>query len=104
MLELYLTESFLTTALDWNIINIYTVEYFKSPKKVIDYINGYEDIPKQNALRLFLENDSWFAIRPSGTEPKIKFYFYSKQNCAEEAAIVNGQIKEEILNLINAVE
>ena len=36
--ELYLTESFLTTALDWNIINIYTVEYFKSPKKVIDYI------------------------------------------------------------------
>lgn len=72
--------------------------------KVIDYINGYEDIPKQNALRLFLENDSWFAIRPSGTEPKIKFYFYSKQNCAEEAAIVNGQIKEEILNLINAVE
>ena len=72
--------------------------------KVIDYINGYEDIPKQNALRLFLENDSWFAIRPSGTEPKIKFYFYSKQNCAEEAAKVNGQIKEEILNLINAVE
>ncbi|HAL02911.1 MAG TPA: phosphoglucomutase [Lachnospiraceae bacterium] len=72
--------------------------------KVIDYINGYEDIPKQNALRLFLENDSWFAIRPSGTEPKIKFYFYSKQNCAEEATKVNGQIKEEILNLINAVE
>jgi len=72
--------------------------------KVIDYINGYEDIPKQNALRLFLENDSWFAIRPSGTEPKIKFYFYSKQNCAEEAAKVNSQIKEEILNLINAVE
>ncbi len=72
--------------------------------EVIDYINGYEDIPKQNALRLFLENDSWFAIRPSGTEPKIKFYFYSKQNCAEEAAKVNGQIKEEILNLINAVE
>ena len=35
---LYLTESFLTNALDWNIINIYTVEYFKNPKKVINYI------------------------------------------------------------------
>ncbi len=72
--------------------------------KVIDYIDGYEDIPKQNALRLFLDNDSWFAIRPSGTEPKIKFYFYSKQNSAKEAAKVNSQIKEEILNLINAVK
>jgi len=39
--------------------------------KVIDYINGYEDIPAQNALRFYLDNDSWFAIRPSGTEPKI---------------------------------
>ena len=72
--------------------------------KVIDYIDGYEDIPKQNALRLFLDNDSWFAIRPSGTEPKIKFYFYSKQNSAKEAAEINSQIKEEILNLINAVK
>ena len=35
---LYLTESFLTNALEWNIINIYTVEYFKNPKKVINYI------------------------------------------------------------------
>ncbi len=46
--ELYLTESFLTSALDWNIINIYTVEYFKNPKKVIDYIvsNIGQDIKK----------------------------------------------------------
>ena len=36
--SLYLTESFLTNALNWNIINIYTVEYYKDPKKVIDYI------------------------------------------------------------------
>ena len=72
--------------------------------KVIDYINGYEDIPPQNAIRVFLENGSWFAIRPSGTEPKIKFYFYSDQDSRENALKVNADIKEEILGLINSVD
>ena len=73
-------------------------------EKVIDYINGYEDIPPQNAIRLFLENGSWFAIRPSGTEPKIKFYFYSDQKSREEALKVNADIKNDIFGLINSVE
>ena len=73
-------------------------------EKVIDYINGYEDIPPQNAIRLFLDNGSWFAIRPSGTEPKIKFYFYSNRDSRENALKVNTKIKEEIFSLINSVE
>ena len=72
--------------------------------KVIDYINGYEDIPASNVLRFYLDNDSWFAIRPSGTEPKIKFYFYTKQNSREEALAVNKKIKEEVFAIVNAVE
>ncbi|WP_028243267.1 phospho-sugar mutase [Pseudobutyrivibrio ruminis] len=73
-------------------------------EKVIDYINGYEDIPAQNAIRLFLDNGSWFAIRPSGTEPKIKFYFYSNRDSRENALATNKAIKEEIFALINSVE
>ena len=73
-------------------------------EKVIDYINGYEDIPAQNAIRLFLDNGSWFAIRPSGTEPKIKFYFYSNRDSRENALKTNAAIKEEIFALINSVE
>ncbi|MBQ3796463.1 MAG: phospho-sugar mutase [Butyrivibrio sp.] len=72
-------------------------------EKVIDYINGYEDIPPQNAIRLFLDNGSWFAIRPSGTEPKIKFYFYSNRDSRENALATNNQIKEEIFGIINSV-
>ena len=72
--------------------------------KVIDYINGYEDIPPQNAMRFFLENDSWFAVRPSGTEPKIKFYFYTKQDSREKALETNKEIKEAILDIANKVE
>ncbi|SER66105.1 phospho-sugar mutase [Lachnobacterium bovis] len=72
--------------------------------KIIDYIDGYEDIPAQNAIRFFLENGSWFAIRPSGTEPKIKFYFYSTGNSYENALENNKKVKEEILQMLNSVE
>lgn len=72
--------------------------------KVVDYLNGYEDIPASNVLRFYLDNGSWFAIRPSGTEPKIKFYFYSNQSSREEALRVNKAIKEEVFALVNAIE
>ena len=45
--------------------------------EVIDYIDGYKDIPPQNALKVIMTDGSWFAMRPSGTEPKIKFYYYT---------------------------
>ena len=84
--------------------NIPTSVASSKVEKVIDYINGYEDIPPQNAIRLFLDNGSWFAIRPSGTEPKIKFYFYSNRDSRENALATNKQIKEEIFGIINSVE
>ena len=71
---------------------------------IIDYLNGYDEVFHSNVLRFFLENGSWFAIRPSGTEPKIKFYFYSNADSREKAVSVNTAIKEEILSIINTVE
>jgi len=73
-------------------------------KKTIDYIDGHDDIPPQNAMRLFLDNGSWIAIRPSGTEPKIKYYFYSCQDSAEEAASVNSRIRDEVVALVQSVD
>ncbi len=72
--------------------------------KVIDYINGYEDIPASNVLRFYLEDGSMFSVRPSGTEPKIKFYFYTKQDSRENALKRNSEIKESLLEIVNAVE
>ncbi len=72
--------------------------------KVVDYRNGYEDIPASNVLRFFLENGSWFAVRPSGTEPKIKFYFYSKQDSREKADEINTKIRDAVLGVIEEVE
>jgi len=51
----------------------------------IDYLNDETSLPKENVLKYILESDSWLAIRPSGTEPKIKIY-YSVEGETLEAA------------------
>ena len=43
--------------------------------QLIDYKEGIKDLPKSDVLKFILEDNSWIAVRPSGTEPKIKFYF-----------------------------
>ena len=43
------------------------------------------DLPKANVLYYELENDCWCCIRPSGTEPKIKFYVGVKGETEEQA-------------------
>ncbi len=43
-------------------------------KEKIDYKTGVNNLPKSDVLKFILDN-AWFAVRPSGTEPKIKFYF-----------------------------
>ena len=51
-----------------------------------DFLNDETGLPKSNVLKYIFE-DGWFAVRPSGTEPKIKYYFeiFSKdQNYVEK--------------------
>lgn len=41
---------------------------------MIDYSTGIDDLPKSNVLKFIFDDESWIAVRPSGTEPKIKYY------------------------------
>lgn len=43
----------------------------------IDFKEGYQEFPKQNCLKYYFDEGSWYALRPSGTEPKIKLYLYT---------------------------
>ncbi|WP_074089442.1 phospho-sugar mutase [Clostridioides difficile] len=56
------------------------IDYINSIKVVDkkDYKNGIDNLPKSDVLKYFLEDESWVAIRPSGTEPKLKFYIAVK--------------------------
>ena len=73
-------------------------------EKTTDYINGYEDIPASNVLRFDLGEGTWFAMRPSGTEPKIKFYYYSVADTKEKSAETVEEMKEAVDALIREVK
>ena len=72
--------------------------------KVTDYIDGYEDIPASNVLKFTMEDGSWFAMRPSGTEPKIKFYYYAVSAQREEAADRVRRMRTAMDRIIGQVE
>ena len=57
-------------------------------------------LPNSNVLYYELENNCWCCVRPSGTEPKIKFYIGVKEKTEEEADNAIKQIKEELLKYI----
>ena len=46
---------------------------------------GKSGLPKSNVLYFALENDTWCCARPSGTEPKLKFYMGVKGNSMQNA-------------------
>ncbi|MCH1960615.1 phospho-sugar mutase [Romboutsia hominis] len=50
-----------------------------------DYLKGIDNLPSANVIKYFLEDGSWLAIRPSGTEPKLKFYIATKGNTESDA-------------------
>ena len=72
--------------------------------KTTDYINGYEDIPASNVLRFDLGDGTWFAMRPSGTEPKIKFYYYAVADNKEASAGRVEEMKKAVDLLIREVK
>lgn len=59
------------------------------------------DLPPSNVIKFWLQDGSWFAIRPSGTEPKVKFYFGVKQGTEEES---EERLREMETNVTNMVE
>ena len=65
-------------------------------KEKIDYKEGYKGLPATNLLIFHLNNDSWFAVRPSGTEPKIKFYIYANDKLEEKSQEKLDKIADKI--------
>ena len=56
-------------------------------------------LPTSNVLYFALENDAWCCVRPSGTEPKIKFYMGTKENTMERADKKLEELKEAMLKI-----
>ncbi len=73
-------------------------------EKTVDYLLDDTGLPKTNALIYFLDDGSWYALRPSGTEPKIKLYIYSKDKNEEKSEKKIKDIKETVLKRIKSID
>ena len=69
-----------------------------------DYQDGIDGLPKANVLKYFLEDGSWIAVRPSGTEPKLKFYVAVKGEDEAKCLDKIDNIEADINKIIEKVK
>lgn len=69
----------------------------------LDYSKGIENLRPENVLKYKLADGSWFCLRPSGTEPKIKVYFAVKGNSNEDATARMNAIQNAIMQIVDNV-
>ena len=77
---------------------------FENTAEIIDYSKpvaaeaGFGELPTSNVLKYILTDGSWIAVRPSGTEPKIKIYYSIKGADAESAEAYFEKIQKTIVD------
>ncbi|MGG1911811.1 phospho-sugar mutase [Priestia megaterium] len=88
-------------------LRVATVEDYLISERTNMFNQNVEAIqlPKSNVLKYHLEDGSWFTIRPSGTEPKAKFYFGVKKDSLNESEkslrILEEKVMESVNNLLS---
>lgn len=78
-----------------------TLDFGNSTKTSQDGSVEPIDMPSSNVLKYILEDGSWIAVRPSGTEPKIKFYMGVKADSEKQATDKIARLEEELLKYTN---
>ena len=82
---------------------------------VTDYLAGKEkivatgeekdiDIEKTDAVKFSYADETWYTLRPSGTEPKVKLYIYVKGASKELALEKLAKVEEKVLELLYSIE
>ena len=55
-----------------------------------------KNLPKSNVIKIQIEPDNYIIVRPSGTEPKIKFYIMVSSNKKDEALEILSKVEESV--------
>lgn len=72
--------------------------------RTVDFDRDETGIPKSNVLKYYYDDKSWYALRPSGTEPKIKLYMYVVGKTAEDAQLKLDLMEKACRDRMNAVK
>ena len=75
---------------------------FPDVETVQDFSEGIGDLPKENVLKYLFRNGSWLAVRPSGTEPKLKVYYSVRGESHEAAAEQFSALREQMKAVVEA--
>lgn len=70
----------------------------------LDYSKCLDGLRPENVLKYSLEDGSWFCLRPSGTEPKIKIYFGVKKESSEAASLALQSLREAVMSRVDRME
>ncbi|OMF35858.1 phosphoglucomutase [Paenibacillus sp. FSL H8-0548] len=73
-------------------------------EQVLDYGKGHDGLRPENVLKYLLEDGSWFCLRPSGTEPKIKVYFAVKGESKDTADRALHALKTAVMERVDRSE
>ncbi|MFS0658081.1 phospho-sugar mutase [Niallia alba] len=86
-----------------NGLNVVAVEDYLTSQRQEGLTETLIDLPKSNVIKYYLEDGSWFCLRPSGTEPKAKFYFSVNSPSLEESSSKLEALKTGVMEQVNAV-
>ncbi|MCE4049456.1 MULTISPECIES: phospho-sugar mutase [Bacillaceae] len=84
-------------------LQVVAIEDYQTSKRTENVKEILIDLPKSNVIKYYLEDGSWFCLRPSGTEPKAKFYFSVTSSSLEESQGKLAQLKAGVMDKVQAV-
>ncbi|TYS60856.1 phospho-sugar mutase [Sutcliffiella horikoshii] len=85
------------------------IEDYSTQERLVVETKAVEkmELPKSNVLKYFLEDGTWVCVRPSGTEPKIKFYFGTQSETLEDSKekleTISTSLMEKVDQFLNSM-
>ena len=76
-------------------------DYLSSKRMEKGGIESNINLPKSNVIKYFFEDGTWIALRPSGTEPKVKFYFGVTGSSLQESKEKLTKVESQFMEIVN---
>lgn len=84
-------------------LKVVTIEDYQTSERITNGVVSAIDLPSANVLKYMLEDGSWFAVRPSGTEPKAKIYMSVVTDSKVATSERIQAIKKDVLAIVDAI-